>query len=57
MSKSLYVVPDGTSHPQKRYIVKDESENIPLITDLGDLEAKKTATLWAMRRGEWGAGS
>ena len=53
MSKPLFVTPDGTSDPPRRYVVKDEEGNVLYMTDLGDPEPEKTATMWAMRQGGW----
>jgi len=53
MSKPLFVTPDGTSAPPRRYVVKDEEGNVLYITDLGDPEPEKTATMWAMKQGGW----
>ena len=53
MSEPLYVAPDGASDPPRRYVVRDGRGNVQFITDLGDPEPEKTATLWAMRRGGW----
>ena len=53
MSKPLFVTPDGTSDPPRRYVVKDEESNVLYMTDLGDPEPEKTATMWAMRQGGW----
>jgi hypothetical protein len=53
MSKPLFVTPDGTSDPPSRYVVKDEEGNVLFMTELGDPEPGKTATMWAMGRGGW----
>jgi len=53
MSKPLFVTPDGTGGPPRRYVVKDEEGNVLYMTDLGDLEPEKTATMWAMGQGGW----
>jgi len=53
MSKPLFVTPDGTSDPPRRYVVKDEEGNVLFMTDLGDPEPEKTATMWAMGQGGW----
>ncbi|HUV54687.1 MAG TPA: hypothetical protein VMW03_05735, partial [Candidatus Krumholzibacteriaceae bacterium] len=53
MSKPLFITPDGTSDPPRRYVVKDEEGNVLYMTDLGDPEPKKTATMWAMGQGGW----
>lgn len=53
MSKPLFVTPDGTSGPTRRYVVKDEEGNVLFMTDLGDHELGKTATMWAMGQGGW----
>jgi len=53
MSKPLFVTPDGTGGPPRRYVVKDEESNVLYMTDLGDLEPEKTATMWAMGQGGW----
>jgi len=53
MSKPLFITPDGTSDPPRRYVVKDEEGNVLFITDLGNPEPEKTATMWAMRQGGW----
>ncbi|MBN2336689.1 hypothetical protein JXL21_14115 [Candidatus Bathyarchaeota archaeon] len=53
MTEPLYVEPDRTSSPPKRYTVKDDHGNVQYITDLDDPEPDKTATLWAMKRGGW----
>jgi len=34
-------------------LVKDEEGNVLFMTDLGDAEPEKTATMWAMGRGGW----
>ena len=51
MSKPLFVTPDGD--PPRRYVVKDEEGNVLFMTDLGDPEPEKTATMWAMGQGGW----
>lgn len=53
MSKPLFVTPDGASDPPRRYVVKDEEGNVLYMTDLGDPEPEKTATMWAMGQGGW----
>lgn len=53
MSKPLFVIPDGASDPPRRYVVKDEEGNVLYMTELGDHEPWKTATLWAMGQGGW----
>ncbi|MCW4048345.1 MAG: hypothetical protein NWE89_01280 [Candidatus Bathyarchaeota archaeon] len=53
MGKPLFVVPDRTYDPPRRYMVKDEVENVLYITDLGDNEPERTATIWAMKMGGW----
>jgi len=53
MSKPLFVTPDESSLPPRRYVVKDEEGNVLYITELGDSEPGKTATMWAMRQGGW----
>ena len=53
MSKPLFVTPDGASDPPRRYVVKDEEGNVLYMTDLGDSEPEKTATMWAMGQGGW----
>jgi hypothetical protein len=53
MSKPLFVTPDTAGRPPRRYVVKDEEGNVLYMTELGDPEPEKTATMWAMRQGGW----
>jgi hypothetical protein len=53
MSKPLFVTPDEASFQPRRYVVKDEEGNVLYMTELGDPELGKTATMWAMRQGGW----
>jgi DNA-dependent RNA polymerase auxiliary subunit epsilon len=53
MSKPLFIVPDDTHYPPRRYMVKDDKENILFMTDLNDKEAERNAVLWAMKQGGW----
>ena len=53
MSKPLFVTPDESSLHPRRYVVNDEEGNVLYMTELGDSEPGKTATMWAMRQGGW----
>lgn len=53
MSNPLFIVPDDTHYPPRRYMVKDDNENILFMTDLNDKEAERKAVLWAMKKGGW----
>jgi len=53
MSEPLFVTPDDAGGPSRRYVVKDEEGNVLYMTELGDPEPGKTATMWAMRQGGW----
>jgi hypothetical protein len=53
MSRPLFIVPDETHNPPRRYMVKDAEENILFMTNLNDKEAERKAVLWAMKQGGW----
>ena len=56
MNNPLFVVPDLTQDPPKRYYVKDRDGNILFITSLEDVNPEETAVKWAINRGGWLAG-
>ena len=56
MNDPLFVIPDSTHDPPKRYYVKDRAGNILFITSLIDVNPEETAVKWAMKRGGWLAG-
>ena len=53
MKGSLFVVPDETNYPPKRYMVEDKVGNVLFITSISDESPEETAVMWAMRRGGW----
>ena len=53
MTEPLFVIPDTTYKPPKRYYVKDRAGSILFITDLNDLNPEETAVKWAIKRGGW----
>lgn len=53
MTKPLFIVPDKTYDPPKRYMVKDEKENVLFITHLDDNYPEQTAVKWAIKQGGW----
>lgn len=56
MNNPLFVIPDTTHNPPKRYYVKDKTGNILYITDLRDKNPEESAVKWAIKRGGWLAG-
>ena len=56
MNDPVFVIPDATYDPPKRYYVKDKTGNILFITSLEDLNPEETAVEWAIKRGGWLAG-
>ena len=56
MYDPLFVIPDSTHDPPKRYYVKDKTENILFITSLKDINPEETAVKWAIKKGGWLAG-
>jgi len=56
MNDPLFVIPDSTQDPPKRYHVKDKAGNILFITSLKDINPEETAVKWAIKRGGWLAG-
>ena len=56
MKAPLFVIPDSTHDPPKRYYVQDSAGNILYITDLRDLNPEENAVKWAIKRGGWLAG-
>ena len=56
MYDPLFVIPDSTHDPPKRYYVKDKNENILFITSLKDINPEETAVKWAIKKGGWLAG-
>ena len=49
----LFIVPDNSHDPPKRYLVKDRIGNILFITDLKDEIPEETAIEWAIQKGGW----
>ena len=56
MTAPLFVIPDSTHEPPRRYYVKDRAQNILFITSLEDQNPEETAVKWAIKRGGWLAG-
>lgn len=56
MNDPLFVIPDSTHDPPKRYYVKDKAGSILFITSLKDINPEETAVNWAIKRGGWLAG-
>ena len=56
MTAPLFVIPDSTHDPPRRYYVRDRAQNILFITSLDDLNPEETAVKWAIKRGGWLAG-
>ena len=56
MKAPLFVIPDSTNEPPRRYYVKDRAQNILFITSLEDQNPEETAVKWAIKRGGWLAG-
>ncbi len=56
MIDPLFVIPDSTHDPPRRYYVKDRAQNILFITSLEDQNPEETAVKWAIKRGGWLAG-
>ena len=56
MNAPLFVIPDSTHDPPKRYYVKDKARNILFITNLEEVNPEEAAIEWAMKRGGWLAG-
>lgn len=56
MNAPLFVIPDSTHEPPKRYYVKDRAQNILYITDLNDPNPEETAVKWSIKKGGWLAG-
>jgi hypothetical protein len=56
MTAPLFVIPDSTNEPPRRYYVKDRAQNILFITSLEDQNPEETAVKWAIKRRGWLAG-
>ena len=56
MNAPLFVIPDSTHDPSKRYYVKDNAGNILFITSIEENNPEEAAVKWAIKRGGWLAG-
>ena len=52
----LFVVPDTTYDPPRRYLVKNTSGDVLFLTSLSDIDPEEEAIKWAIREGGWLAG-
>ena len=56
MRAPLFVVPDTTYDPPRRYLVKNKEGDVLFLTGLVDADPEEEAIKWAIREGGWLAG-